>query len=87
MKMTAAYFTWLEQNDGSNQQPPGFKIVNMNLMNKMMLSCVKATELMELQEVVPLSVTKKIQLKMHVAVCSGCRNYMKQTKIINMHCK
>ena len=59
----------------------------MNLMNKMMLSCVKATELMELQEVVPLSVTKKIQLKMHVAVCSGCRNYMKQTKIINMHCK
>jgi predicted anti-sigma-YlaC factor YlaD len=55
----------------------------MNLMNKMMLSCVKATELMELKEVVPLSIKKKIQLRMHVAMCSGCRNYMKQTKLIN----
>jgi predicted anti-sigma-YlaC factor YlaD len=60
-----------------------FKLVNMNKMNKMMLSCVRATELMELKEVVPLSITKKIQLKMHVAMCSGCRNYMKQTKLIN----
>ena len=60
-----------------------FKIVNMNLMNKMMLSCVKATELMELKDVVPLSIKKKIQLSMHVAMCSGCRNYMKQTKLIN----
>ncbi len=55
----------------------------MNLINKMMLSCVKATELMELKEVVPLSIKKKIQLRMHVAMCSGCRNYMKQTKLIN----
>lgn len=55
----------------------------MNLMNAMMFSCAKATELMELKELVPLSLTKKIQLKMHVAMCSGCRNYMKQTKLIN----
>ncbi len=55
----------------------------MNLMHALMFSCVKATELMELKELVPLSLTKKIQLKMHVAMCSGCRNYMKQTKLIN----
>ncbi|MEO8416512.1 MAG: hypothetical protein ABI472_22805 [Ginsengibacter sp.] len=55
----------------------------MNLMNKMMLSCVKATELMELKEVVRLRIIEKIQLRMHVAVCSGCRNYRKQTKLIN----
>lgn len=53
------------------------------LMNVMMLSCVKATELMELKEVVPLSIKQKVQLRMHVAMCSGCRNYMKQTKLIN----
>ncbi len=48
-----------------------------------MLSCVKATELMELREVAPLSLVKKVQLQMHVAMCSGCKNYMKQTKLIN----
>lgn len=55
----------------------------MNIMHAMMFSCVKATELMELKEEVPLSFIKNMQLKMHVALCSGCRNYMKQTKLIN----
>lgn len=55
----------------------------MNLLHAMMFSCVKATELMELKELVPLSLIKKIQLKTHVAMCSGCRNYMKQTRLIN----
>lgn len=55
----------------------------MNIMNAMILSCVKATELMELREVAPLSLVEKIQLKMHVTMCSGCKNYMKQTKLIN----
>lgn len=48
-----------------------------------MLSCVKATELMELRELIPLSVRQKVQLRMHLAMCSGCRNYMKQTELIN----
>ena len=48
-----------------------------------MLSCVKATQLMELRELCPLSLMEKIQLQMHVSMCSGCRNYMKQTKLIN----
>jgi len=48
-----------------------------------MLSCVKATELMERKELVPLNLVQKMQLKMHVAMCSGCRNYMKQTALIN----
>ncbi len=55
----------------------------MNIMNAMMLSCVKATELMEMKEHVPLDFQKTIQLHMHTAMCSGCRNYMKQTKLIN----
>ena len=52
-------------------------------MNAMMLSCVKATQLMEMKQHVPLGVMQKIQLKMHTALCSGCRNYMKQTHLIN----
>lgn len=55
----------------------------MNVMNAIMLSCIKATELMERKELIPLSLMQKMQLKMHVAMCSGCRNYMKQTALVN----
>lgn len=52
-------------------------------MNTLTLSCVKATELIEQRVLVPLSIMQKMQLQMHVAMCSGCRNYMKQTALIN----
>ncbi|CAN5134979.1 hypothetical protein BH09BAC2_BH09BAC2_20810 [soil metagenome] len=55
----------------------------MNIMNAMMLSCVKATELMEMKEHVSLGFLKTMQLHMHTAMCSGCRNYMRQTKLID----
>ncbi len=53
-------------------------------MNKIMLSCVKATELIELKEKAPLSFMEKMQLRMHISMCSGCRNYMKQTHLIDL---
>ena len=52
-------------------------------MNAMMLSCVKATELMEMKENVSLGLLKTMQLHMHTAMCSGCRNYMKQSRLID----
>ncbi len=52
-------------------------------MNAMMLSCVKATELMEMKEHVAIGLLKTMQLHMHTAMCSGCRNYMKQSRLIN----
>ena len=55
----------------------------MNIMNVMMLSCVKATALMEMKEHVPLGLLKTMQLRMHTAMCSGCRNYVKQSQLIN----
>ena len=55
----------------------------MNIMNAIMLSCVKATELMEMKEHVPLGLLKTMQLHMHTAMCSGCRNYLKQSRLIN----
>ena len=48
-----------------------------------MLSCVKATELMEMKENVPLGLLKTMQLHMHTAMCSGCRNYLKQSRLID----
>ncbi len=59
------------------------KLFFMNIMDAMMLSCVKSTQLMEMKEGVPLGFVKTMQLHMHTAMCSGCRNYMKQTKLIN----
>lgn len=55
----------------------------MNVMNAMMLSCVKATQLLEMKEYVPLSFIQTMQLHMHTTMCSGCRNYMKQSRLID----
>lgn len=38
---------------------------------------------MEQKEQIPLSLVQKMQLKIHVSMCSGCRNYMKQSELIN----
>ncbi len=55
----------------------------MNIMNAMVLSCVKATELIEMKEHVPLGLVKTMQLHVHTAMCSGCRYYMKKSQLIN----
>ena len=47
-----------------------------------MLSCKKATELIEKRLVTKLSPVEKIQLKMHTAVCSQCSTYENQSEII-----
>lgn len=52
------------------------------LMNILMLSCKKATELIEKRLVTKLSSVEKIQLKMHTAVCSQCSTYENQIDII-----
>lgn len=48
-----------------------------------MLSCIRATALIELKTHHPLSFIKNMQLELHVALCPGCRNYMEQTKSIH----
>lgn len=52
------------------------------MMNILMLSCKKATELIEKRLVTKLSSIEKVQLKMHTAVCSQCSTYEKQSDII-----
>ncbi|MBK8881369.1 MAG: hypothetical protein IPN67_03025 [Bacteroidales bacterium] len=53
------------------------------LMNKMFLSCLKATELIEKKLLFKLSLSEKIRLKMHKMMCDACTLYEKQTKILH----
>ena len=52
-------------------------------MNALMLSCVKATELIEIKNFRPLNIKERVQLKMHTSLCSGCRHYAKQSLLIS----
>jgi hypothetical protein len=53
------------------------------LMNRLMLSCTKATELAEKKINFKLNTIESIQLKMHTLMCSACRNYQKQSIFID----
>ena len=54
-----------------------------------MLSCKKATELIEKKLLVNISFKEKVQLKMHKSFCDACTAYEKQSrlidKLLNMH--
>ena len=52
------------------------------LMNILLLSCLKATELIEKKLHFKLSFTENLQLSMHKMVCDACSNYEKQNLII-----
>ncbi|MDN5350280.1 MAG: hypothetical protein PWQ54_1676 [Bacteroidales bacterium] len=48
-----------------------------------MLSCLKATELIEKKSVFLLSPLEKAQLFMHTRVCDVCRNYQQQSELLD----
>ncbi len=48
-----------------------------------MLSCHKATELIEKKTVFSLSPVEKVQLYMHTRVCDACRNYQQQSELLD----
>lgn len=52
-------------------------------MNKMFLSCLKATELIEKKFLFKLSVQERIQLKIHKMMCDACTLYEKQSNILD----
>ena len=51
-------------------------------MNILLLSCLKATELIEKKLHFKLSFTERLQLSMHKMVCEACSNYEKQNILI-----
>ncbi len=52
------------------------------MMNKLMLSCQTATELTEKNLREELSFVKKMQLFFHTSMCNACRQYTKQSHLI-----
>lgn len=52
-------------------------------MNWLVLSCKKATTLIEKKLLVKLSVKEEVQLKLHKSMCSACTEYEKQSKMID----
>lgn len=51
-------------------------------MHVLFLSCLKATELIEKRFHFKLSLTERIQLKMHKMMCDACTKYEKQSTLI-----
>jgi predicted anti-sigma-YlaC factor YlaD len=49
------------------------------IMNKLMLSCLKASELIEKKLNSKLSTKEKIQLSLHTSMCDACRAWEKQS--------
>ena len=52
-------------------------------MNWLMLSCKKATELIEKKSLVGLSWKENVRLRMHTTMCDGCTAYQKQSLLID----
>lgn len=52
-------------------------------MHWIMLSCKKATELIEKKLLAKLSFKEKVQLEMHKSFCDACTAYEKQGKLID----
>lgn len=53
------------------------------LMNTLMLSCKKASEIIDKQSVIRLSFKEKVMLRMHTSMCDGCKEYKKQSKLLD----
>jgi len=53
------------------------------IMNMLMLSCKKATSLIEKKSLIGLSFKEKTQLKIHNRMCVVCLYYEKQSLIID----
>lgn len=54
-----------------------------NILNTLLLSCEKATQLIDRQALQPLSWQETVQLRMHLATCKGCKAYQKQSLLID----
>ncbi len=52
-------------------------------MQLLLLSCKKATGLIEKKFLTKLSFSEKVQLTMHKSLCNACTAYEKQGKIID----
>ncbi len=55
----------------------------MKLMNFLMLSCKKSSELIDKSQRIELSMRERFLLRMHTSMCDGCKAYQKQSKLLD----
>lgn len=51
-----------------------------------MLSCKEVTHKLSEAQDRELSLSERLQLEMHLAMCHGCRNFRKQMNFLRMAC-
>jgi hypothetical protein len=52
-----------------------------------MLSCKEVTHLLSESQDRKLTISEKIHLEMHLAMCKGCTNFKSQMKFLREACK
>ena len=52
-----------------------------------MLSCKDVTHKLSEAQDRELSLSERLQLEMHLAMCHGCRNFRKQMNFLRMACR
>jgi len=52
-----------------------------------MLSCKEATRLLSEAQDRKLVLPEKLQLEIHLAMCTGCRNYRRQMSFLREACR
>lgn len=55
----------------------------MNQLKKIQYNCRKATYLIEKQQIGQITIKEKLELKIHLAGCSICRTFQRQSILIN----
>lgn len=53
------------------------------IMNKVALSCRRATEIIEIEKYDNISMIEKFQLRLHLKMCDACNRYNIQSKLID----
>ncbi len=53
------------------------------LVNILMLSCQKATELIEKEQYFGLSTLEKLRLRVHLTICDFCTRYKQQSRFLH----
>lgn len=48
------------------------------------MNCRNATRLMSKAQERPLSITERISLKLHLIICSGCKNFKDQMNTLRL---
>lgn len=54
-----------------------------NLMQTLMFSCKKASELIDKKSIAKLSWQENMRLNLHTSICDGCKSYQKQSAYLD----